>query len=141
MSVRESISEDIVSVLQDIDSPRVGFVSRDPVVVTELANSQFPCILLSIDREERLDQSMQPSTTRSGRLLVIIRGYVQSTRIDSARNALIEAIEDRLEEDRKRNGLALNSRLLDIELIETAPPYGIFTMTYEVFYTYTRGDS
>lgn len=141
MSVRDEIAEDLVSVLRDIDRPRIGFVTRDPTVVTELANSQFPCVLINITREDRVDQSMRPSRTRSGRLEIVITGYTQSTTIDQSRNALIEAIEDRLEQDRTRNSMAKNSTLLSIDLIETAAPYGAFAMTYEVFYTYTRGNS
>lgn len=141
MSVREEIATDLVAVLKDIDRPRIGFVSRDPTVVNELANSQFPCILVTLGREDRVDETMKPSKTRSGRLEITINGYTQSVNIDQSRNALIEAIEDKLEEDRTRNGMAKNSKLLNIEIIETAPPFGAFTMTYEVFYTYTRGNS
>jgi len=141
MSVREEIAEDLVRVIRDIDRPRIGFVSRDPTVVNELANSQYPCVLVTLGREERLDETMKPSKTRSGRLEITINGYTQSVNIDQSRNALIEAIEDKLELDRTRNSNAKNSRLLSIEIIETAPPYGAFTMTYEVFYTYTRGNS
>lgn len=141
MSVREEIALDLVAVLKDIDHPRIGFVSRDPTDVNELANSQFPCILVTLGREDRLDETMRNTMTRSGTLEITINGYVQSTQIDSARNALIEAIEDRLEVDRKRNTYAKNSKLLNIEIIETKPPFGAFTMTYQVFYTYTRGNS
>jgi len=141
MSIREEIAEDLVAVLKDIDRPRIGFVTRDPIVITELAQSQYPCILVTFGREDRVDETMRPSKTRSGRLEITINGYVQAVNIDTARNALIEAIEDKLEVDRKRNAQAKNSKLLNIELIETQPPYGAFTMTYEVFYTYERGNS
>lgn len=141
MSIREEIAQDLVAVLRDIDSPRIGFVTRDPVVIGELANSQYPCITVTIGREERLDATMRPSRTRTGRMEITITGYVQAVNIDSARNALIEAIEDQLEGDRTRNTQAKNARLLSIEVVETQAPLGVVSMVYEVFYTYTRGES
>ena len=141
MSVRNEIALDIVAQLRDIDDPRIGFVTRDPSVPAELANSQFPCITVELLRETRLDESMRPSRTRSGTLEIAITGYVQGVEIDQRRNTLIEAIEDRLEQDRKRDNYSKNARITGIELQPTIPPYGQFVMSYEVFYTYTRGES
>jgi len=141
MSYRNEIVKDIVSVLKDIDNPRIGFVTRDPTVVAELANSQFPCIIVELSRENRLDETMQNSKTRSGTMDITITGYVQGVNVDEQRNSLIEAIEDKLEQNRKRNTYAKNSRILSIELQPSTPPFGVFVMSYEVFYTYSRGDS
>lgn len=141
MSYRNEIADDIVTVLRDIKNPRIGLVSRDPVVVQELANSQFPCILIELARESREDLTMGNSNTRSGTLEVVINGYTQGVNIDEQRNSLIEAIEDQLEGNRRRNTYAKNSRITSIELQPSVPPFGVFTMTYEVFYTYTRGNS
>lgn len=141
MSYRNEIVKDIVSVLKDIDNPRIGFVTRDPTVVAELANSQFPCIIVELSRENRLDETMQNSKTRSGTMDITITGYVQGVNVDEQRNSLIEAIEDKLELNRKRNTYAKNSRILSIELQPSTPPFGVFVMSYEVFYTYSRGDS
>ena len=141
MSYRNEIAKDIVSVLKDIDNPRIGFVTRDPTVVAELANSQFPCIIVELSRENRLDETMQNSKTRSGTMDITITGYVQGVNVDEQRNSLIEAIEDKLEQNRKRNTYAKNSRILSIELQPSTPPFGVFVMSYEVFYTYSRGDS
>lgn len=141
MSIRNEIAADIVQQLRDIDDPRIGFVTRDPIIVAELANSQFPCITVELLRETREDASMRQSRSRMGTLEVAITGYVQGVEIDQRRNALIEAIEDRLEEDRKRDGYSKNARVTGIELLPTTPPFGAFVISYLVYYTYTRGES
>ena len=141
MSYRNEIAENIVAVLKDIEAPRVGLVTRDPTIVQELANSQFPCIIVELARESREDLTMGTSNTRAGTLEVAINGYVQGVNIDHLRNNLIEAIEDKLEENRRRNTYAKNSKITSIELQPTVPPFGAFVMTLEVFYTYSRGDS
>jgi hypothetical protein len=60
--------------------------------------------------------------------------------IDTQKNKLIEAIEEKLEEDRKRNSLAMNSFVSNITSDDTqAYPLGKVDITYTVQYKYTRG--
>ena len=47
MSVREDIALDIISDLQGITDPAVVLVSRNPIVTTDLAITQYPCIFVS----------------------------------------------------------------------------------------------
>ena len=60
--------------------------------------------------------------------------------IDTQKNKMVEAIEEKLEEDRKRNSLAMNSFVSNIASDDTALyPLGRVDITYTVQYKYTRG--
>jgi hypothetical protein len=53
---------------------------------------------------------------------------------------LVEAIEEKLEEDRKRNSLALNSYVTNVIADDGSIfPIGRVDITYIVRYKYTRG--
>jgi hypothetical protein len=53
---------------------------------------------------------------------------------------LIQTIEDKLEADRKRNSLALNSTITNVVTDEGDQyPIGRVTINYRVQYKYTRG--
>ena len=44
MSIRNSIAENIVSVLQNATDPQFVFVSRAPIDPGRLSNAQYPCV-------------------------------------------------------------------------------------------------
>ena len=144
MSVRESVASNIVSTLQAATSPVApAYVTREPFNFNELSNAQFPAILVQTTRESRNDATIgDDAITRSGTITYELIGYVKSTTIDSARNSLIETIEEALDADRTRGGVALDTQIVTIETDEGAiAPIGGVIVTVNVMYNFTRGNT
>jgi hypothetical protein len=75
-------------------------------------------------------------------LTIRIVGFVKSSSIDTARNELIEAIENGLDADRTRGGYALDTQIVEVETDEGAiEPLGGIVVTVSVLYTYARGNA
>ncbi len=143
MSSRETIVADIVQVLRSADDPRFGLVSREPFDVTQLSRQQFPAIYISTADEQRQDLTQRgKSGRREGRLQVLMVGYVSGTSIDTARNDLIERVEEVLDDDRTRDGRAYSTQLIEITVDSTViAPIGRVELLIEVVYTYQRGQA
>lgn len=146
MSVRENIATNIVQSLQGITNPGVVLVSRNPINTTDLAITQFPAIMVRTTNEDRDDATQ--GGTRLAEIDYNIIGFVRANssetttnnNIDTQRNALIEAIEEKLEEDRTRNNQALNSFVAAVSVDDgTIFPIGRVDITYRCTYKYTRG--
>jgi len=94
-------------------------------------------------QEERTDESMASSTSRFGRIDYTITGFIKAEgeqNMDTERNNLIEAIEEALEADRKRNNLCMNSSITNITTDEGDQfPIARIDINYQVLYKYTRG--
>ena len=96
MSVRENIATNVVSVISGITSPAVRKVSRQPFPLEELAQSQYPAILVQTQQETKEDQELgSGAKTRLCTLEFLIQCYIKGsdTNIDTARNTLATAIE------------------------------------------------
>jgi hypothetical protein len=142
MSKRETIAGNIVSTLQAATTPLTPkLVTREPFEADELSNAQYPAILVQTASEERADATIGDSQiTREATITYQLVGYVKSTTIDTARNNLIETIEEALDTDRTRNGTALDTQVVSIETDEGAiAPIGGIIVTVEVMYNFTRG--
>ena len=149
MSVRENIAQNIAQVLGDITTPPVRLVSRNPIGAQDISDVQYPAVFISSGDEEREDITQGTTTAlRSGNIDYTITGLVRAAssaittnnNIDTQRNELLEAISEKLEEDRTRNGNALNSYITDVEVDDgTAYPTGKIIVTYRVVYKYVRG--
>jgi len=142
MSKRESIANNIVSTLQGATTPVAPkFVTREPFDFNELSNAQFPAIFLQTTSEDRVDATIGDSRiTREGTITYQVIGYVKATTIDTARNNLIETIEEALDADRTRNGNALDTQIVSIETDQGAiAPVGGIIVTVQVMYNFTRG--
>jgi hypothetical protein len=142
MSKRETIAGNIVSTLQAATTPLTPkLVTREPFEADELSNAQYPAILVQTASEERADATIGDSQiTREATITYQLVGYVKSTTIDTARNNLIETIEEALDTDRTRNGNALDTQVVSIETDEGAiAPIGGIIVTVEVMYNFTRG--
>tara|TARA_R100000655_G_scaffold52244_1_gene90031 strand:+ start:148 stop:603 length:456 start_codon:yes stop_codon:yes gene_type:complete len=147
-NVREQIAEDIVTDLQGITVPGVVIVSRNPINITDLSIAQYPAIMVRTTTESREDATMQTSKLRFGTIDYTITGYVRAessattvnNSIDTQRNTLIEAISEKLEEDRTRNSKALNSFVTEVTVDDgTTYPLGKIDIVFRVLYKYTRG--
>ena len=148
MSVREDIAKDIVQALQGITDPNVVLVSRNPIDISDLSIAQYPAIIVRTAEEDREDAAFGSAGVRFGTINYSIQGYVRAessatsvnNNIDTQKNKMVEAIEEKLEEDRKRNSLAMNSFVSNIASDDTALyPLGRVDITYTVQYKYTRG--
>ena len=144
MSVRESVASNIVTVLQAATTPVTPkYVTREPFEFNELSNAQFPAILVQTANETREDVTIgDDAIRREGIITYDLVGYVKSTTIDTARNNLIETIEEALDADRTRGGNALDTQIVSIETDEGAiAPVGGVIVTVNVMYNFIRGNT
>ena len=143
MSVRENIASNIATTLAAITSPAVKKVSRQPFPLDELSEAQYPAILIQTQEETREDSELgSGAKTRISNLEFLITGYTKGSEsnIDTARNALITAIETALETDITRSNNALDTEVISIETdAGTLFPYGAISMVVRVMYEYQSG--
>ena len=142
MSIRESIAANIITTLNAATSPVTAKkVTREPFDFEKLSNAQFPAVLVSTSTEARRDVTQGgPDITREASIDYLITGYVKAVSLDTARNQLIEMIEESLDVDRTRGGYAQDTQVVTIETDEgSIDPIGGVIVTVRVMYTYTRG--
>ena len=142
MSAREKIAQNMVTTLQGVNLPvNVKYVTREPFEFDKLSNAQFPAILVRSGTENREDSSIGGSITqRMATINYDLICFVKGANIDSARNNIIEAIEEGLDVDRYRGGNALDTQVINVEIDEgSIDPIGGVIMTIRVLYQYTRG--
>ena len=143
MSVRENIAANIVTALTAISTPNVKKVTREPFDFDKLSNAQFPAILVRTANETREDASLGGSmTSRHGTIDYELVCYVKHKNIDTARKQLVEAIDEKLDEDRTRGGHAVDTQVISVEVDDgTIDPIGGVIVTVQILYSYTRGDA
>ena len=143
MSVRESIASNIVTALTAISSPTVKKVTREPFDFDKLSNAQYPAILVRTANESREDASIGGSmSSRQATIDYELICFVKHTNIDTARNQIVEAIDEKLDEDRTRGGYAIDTQVTSVEVDDgTIDPVGGVIVTVQILYTYTRGDA
>ena len=144
MSVRESVATNIVTTLQAATTPITPkYVTREPFEFSELSNAQFPAILVQTATETREDVTIgDDAIRREGIITYDLVGYVKSNTIDTARNQLIETIEEAFDADRTRGGNALDTQIVSIETDQGAiTPVGGVIVTVNVMYNFVRGNT
>jgi len=143
MSVRENIAANIVTALSAISTPNVKKVTREPFDFDKLSNAQFPAILVRTANESREDASLGGSlTSRHGTIDYELICYVKHKNIDTARNQIAEAIDEKLDDDRTRGGHAIDTQVISVEVDDgTIDPIGGVIVTVQILYSYTRGDA
>jgi hypothetical protein len=142
MSIREDIAKDIVTTLKAMRDPvMASYVTREPFDFDKLSNAQYPAILIQTAGETREDSTIGDSgISRMGTITYNVIGYVKSAEIDTARNDIIESIEEALDVDRTRGGYAKDTQVVNVETDEgSIDPIGGVILTVEVEYFYTRG--
>jgi hypothetical protein len=139
MSKREDIANDIVKALKAISSPRLGLVTREPIIIDEISRQAIPAVYVESADEER--EQLTAGTARLARISYNLDILVKSDMRDTDRNALVEAIEEKLEEDVRRNSKALDGEVVIVEVIDPgeAVPYATMRIVYLVTYRYERG--
>lgn len=143
MSLREDITLKIVDALWKIEQPKPILVTREPFEPEKLAITQFPALLVQMLEEERETISMGPKLggRRMGVIRYNIRGFLRGVELDSQRNALIEAIEQALDEDRNlglRDQGVGDSQVTRIEVVNRLAPLAEISVLFEVNYNYLR---
>ena len=141
MSVRNDITNNIVAVLTDSNDPKPIFVTRETIDLENLGRQQFPAVVVRSGDETRTEFTMLNSNgSRRSVFNVICQCYVTGTNIDLQRNDICERVEEALEQDRTRNGVALDTRLTEVSVDEAIDQrFGLITLTFEVEYIYQRG--
>jgi len=91
--------------------------------------------------ENREDGTVGGSITqRFGTIDYQLVCYVKGTGLDQARNNIVEAIEEKLDEDRSRGGHAIDTQIVGVETDDgSITPIGGVILTVRIEYQYTRG--
>jgi hypothetical protein len=142
MSIRESIAANIVTTLKAMRTPvQAKYVTREPFDFNKLSNAQFPAILVQTASESREDATIGGAgIKRFGTIDYSITGFVKAAEIDTARNELIEAIEEALDADRTRGDYAKDTQIISVETDEgSIDPIGGIIVSVRVMYDFTRG--
>jgi len=143
MSIREDIASNLLTVISNISSPAIKKATRQPFLLDELSMQQYPAVIVQTSEENRDDSELgSGAKTRHGTIDFVILGFVKGAEanIDTARNALITAIETAIETDITRNGKALDSEVIQVETDEGSLfPVGGIKMTIRCMYEYQSG--
>ena len=143
MSVRENIASNLQTVIDAISSPDVKLCTRQPFQLEELSQAQYPAVIVQTSEENREDIELgSGAKTRHGTIDFVILGFVKGsdTNIDTARNALITAIETALETDITRSSNALDTEIIQVETDEGSLfPVGGIRMVVRCIYEYNAG--
>jgi hypothetical protein len=144
-SIRESIAVNIVDTLtstrnNSVSSATIKKVTREPVVISDLAVTSMPLVFVQSANELRSDIS---TTTRSGVIEFIVHVYITGNSRDSERNEILEIIDTAISADPTRGGVAMDSYITVIRQITSgeAAPYASMAITIECEYCYTKGKS
>ena len=142
MSIREDIATNVFDTIKAIKTPvAVKYATREPFDFDKLSNAQFPAVLVRSSDEDREDSTVggsmsQRMATINYQLICYVKGQV----VDTARNNIIEAVEEALDVDRTRGGHALDTQIVSIETDEgSIDPIGGVIITLRVLYQYQRG--
>jgi hypothetical protein len=143
MSVRENIASNLLTVISAISSPDVKKATRQPFLLDELSEQQYPAVIVQTSEENRDDSELgSGAKTRHGTIDFVVLGFVKGaeSNIDTLRNQLITAIETELESDITRSGNALDTEVVQVETDEGSLfPVGGIRMTIRCMYEYQAG--
>jgi hypothetical protein len=66
--------------------------------------------------------------------------FVKAKNIDTARNRIVETVEESLEADRTRGGKAIDTQITSVEVDDgSIDPIGGVIITVQITYSFTRG--
>ena len=143
MSVRENIASNLLTTISGISSPAIKKATRQPFILDELSEQQYPAVIIQTSEEVRDDDELgSGARTRPGTIDFVILGFVKGAEanIDTKRNELITAIESEIESDITRNGNALDTQVISVETDEGSLfPVGGIRMTIRCMYQYQSG--
>jgi hypothetical protein len=136
-SYRENIAKDIVKSLKSIKS--IKFVTRDVFEPDEISDAQIPAVLVQSGSELKTDIHMGYS--REGTIEYILTGFVKGKYLDSARNKILDEIEEKLYEDVSRGGYAIDTLVTEVNTDEGVLfPLGAIQIIVRIQYIHHQGD-
>lgn len=136
-SYRENIAKDLVKTLRNIK--RVKFVTRDVFEPDEISDAQIPAVLVQSGSELKSDFAMGYS--REGTIEYIITGFVKGKYLDTARNTLLDDIEEELYKDVSRGGYAIDTLVTEVNTDEGVLfPLGAIQIIVRIQYIHQKGD-
>lgn len=136
-SYRENIAKDIVSTLRNIKM--VKYVTRDVFEPDEISDAQVPAVLVQSGSELKTDIAM--GYEREGTIEYILTGFVKGKYLDTARNKLLDAIEEELYKDVSRGGYAIDTLVTEINTDEGVLfPMGAIQIILRIQYIHQKGD-
>ena len=89
MSVRENIASNLLSTISGISSPAIKKATRQPFILDELSDKQYPAVIVQTSEETREDAEIgSGAKTRIGTIDFVILGFVKGaeSNIDTKRN-------------------------------------------------------
>lgn len=140
---RKDILNDVIDTLKSISSPRLGKVSSKPEDFARLARTAFPFVQVEITGEEKEDIAREwRLATMTVDITVHLDGKSKTESIQQQLADIIEAIEEKLEEDRTRGKKAQLTELLEVgDIQETGYPTVSQTISVGIQYTYNKGNT
>lgn len=143
LSKRRLIIDDVVAKLKTIKSPRLGKISTKPEDFSRLARTAFPFVEVIVAGEEKEDIAVgRRLSTLTVDITVHLDGKSKTEKTEQQLADIIEAVEEKLEEDRTRNKNALLTELLSVgEIQASGYPTVSQTMSVGIQYTYTTGNT
>jgi hypothetical protein len=136
-SYRENIAKDLVKTLKAIKA--VKYVTRDVFEPDEISDAQIPAVLVQSGSELKSDIHMGYS--REGTIEYILTGFVKGKYLDSARNSLLDDIEEELYKDVSRGGYAIDTLVTEINTDEGVLfPMGAIQIIVRIQYIHQQGD-
>lgn len=136
-SYRENIAIDLERTLAAIKS--IKFVTRDVFEPDEVSDAQIPAVLIQSGSELKSDIAMGYS--REGTIEYILTGFVKGKYLDSARNKLLDEIEEKIYEDVSRGGYAIDTLVTEVNTDEGVLfPLGAIQIVVRIKYIHHYGD-
>ena len=81
MSVRENIASNLLSTISSISSPAIIKATRQPFILDELSDKQYPAVIVQTSEETREDSELgDGAKTRIGTIDFVILGFVKGAR-------------------------------------------------------------
>lgn len=143
LSKRRLIIDDVVAKLKTIKSPRLGKISTKPEDFSRLARTAFPFVEVIVAGEDKEDIAVgRRLSTLTVDITVHLDGKSKTEKTEQQLADIIEAVEEKLEEDRTRGKNALLTELLSVgEIQASGYPTVSQTMSVGIQYTYTTGNT
>jgi hypothetical protein len=136
-SYRENIAKNLVATLRDIK--RVKYVTRDVFEPDEISDAQIPAVLVQSGSELKSDLVM--GYQREGTIEYILTGFVKGKYLDTARNTLLDDIEEELYKDVSRGGYAIDTLVTEVNTDEGVLfPMGAIQIIVRIQYIHSKGD-
>ena len=137
------IRDSLLTVISAISSPDIKKATRQPFLLDELSEQQYPAVIVQTSEENRDDSELgSGAKTRHGTIDFVVLGFVKGAEanIDTKRNELITAIETALESDITRSSNALDTEIISVETDEgTLIPIGGIRMVVRCTYEFQAG--